>query len=44
MFGSAFTELILNRIDFVRINLIRIDLEVKWFMFGSFFKSDSDIK
>ena len=29
VFGSAFVELILDRIDFVRINLVRIDFEVK---------------
>ena len=44
MFGSIFVELILDRIDFVGIDLGRIDFEVKWFMFGNFSKSDSDIK
>ena len=29
VFGSAFVELILDRIDFVGINLVRIDFEVK---------------
>ena len=44
MFGFAFVELILDRIDFDRIDLIRIDFEVKWFIFGSSSKSDSDRK
>ena len=29
MFSSVFVELILNLIDFVRINLVRIDFEVR---------------
>ena len=29
VFGSAFVELILDRIDFVRIDLGRIDFEIK---------------
>ena len=44
MFGSNFIELILDRINFVVIDLVRIDFEVKWFIFGSSSKSDSDIK
>ena len=44
VFGFTFVELILDRIDFDRIDLIRIDFEVKWFIFGSSSKSDSDIK
>ena len=37
MFGSVFVELILGRIDFVRI-----DFKIKWFIFGSSSKSNSD--
>ena len=44
MFGSTFVEFILDRIDFINIDLIRIDFEVKWFMFGSSSKSDSNRK
>ena len=44
VFGSIFIELIIGRIDFVGINLARIDFEVKWFMFDSLSKSDFDIK
>ena len=44
VFGSTFIELILDRIDFVIIDLVRIDFEVKWFMFGSFSKNDPDKK
>ena len=29
MFGSAFVKLILDRIDFDRINLVRINFEVE---------------
>ena len=29
VFSSAFVELILDIIDFVRINLVRIDFEIK---------------
>ena len=29
VFGSTFVELILDRIDFIRIDLIRINFEVK---------------
>ena len=29
VFGSTFVELILDRIDFVEIDLVRIDFEVK---------------
>ena len=44
MFGSGFVELILDRIDLIGIDLVRIDFEVKWFMFGSSSKSNSDRK
>ena len=44
MFGSAFIELILDKIDFVEIDLVRIDFEIKWFMFDNSSKSDSDKK
>ena len=44
MFSSAFVELILDRIDLGGIDLARIDFEVKWFMFGSSSKSDSNRK
>ena len=44
MSSSAFVELILDEIDFVRIDLIKIDFKVKWFIFCSSFKSDSDKK
>ena len=44
VFGYVFVELILDRIDFSRIDLVRINIEIKWFMFGSTSKSDSDIK
>ena len=40
----AFVELILGRINSVRINLVRTDFEIQWFMFGSSSKSDSDRK
>ena len=44
MFGFIFVELILDKIDFVIIDLVRINFEVKLFMFGSFSKSDYEIK
>ena len=44
MFGFTFVELILDRIDFIKIDLVRIDLEVKWFMFGNTSKNDFDRK
>ena len=44
MFNSTYVELILDRINFVEIDLIRIDFDVKWFIFGSSSKSDYDIK
>ena len=44
MFGFIFVKLILNRINFVEIDLVRIDFEIKWFMFSSSSKSDSDKK
>ena len=44
VFGSVFVELILNRIDFIKIDLIRINFEAKLFMFSSSSKSDSDRK
>ena len=44
MFDSIFVELILDRIDFIGINLVRIDFEKKRFMFSSFSKSDYNIK
>ena len=44
MFGSIFIELILDRINFIGIDLVKIDFEVKWFIFKNFSKSDSDIK
>ena len=44
MFGFTFVELILDIIDFDGIDLVIIDFEVKWFMFGSTFRSDSDRK
>ena len=37
MFGSTFVELILDRID-----LVKIDFKVMWFMFSNSPKSDSD--
>ena len=37
--SACLLELILDKIDFVRI-----DFKVKWFMFGSSSKSDSNIK
>ena len=39
MFDSTFIELILHRIDFVRI-----DFEIKLFMFSNSSKSDCDRK
>ena len=39
VFDFTFVELILDIINFDRINF-----EIKWFMFGSTFKSDSDRK
>ena len=44
VFGSAFIELILDIIDFIKIDLVRIDFEIKLFIFGNSFKSDSDRK
>ena len=44
IFGSTFVELILDRIDFIGINLIRIDFEINWFIFGSFVKNDFNKK
>ena len=44
VFSFTFIELILNRIDFVEIDLVRITFEVKQFMFDSFSNSDSDKK
>ena len=44
VFGSAFVELILDKIDFSIIDLVRINFEIKWFMFVSTSKSDSDRK
>ena len=42
VFGSWFIKLILERINFVRIDLIKIDFKAKQFIFGISFKSDSD--
>ena len=42
--GSAFIELILHKIDFDGINLVRINFEAKLFMFNSLSKSDYDKK
>ena len=44
MFGSAFVKLILDIIDFVEIDLVRIDFKAKWFMFGYSIKIDSNRK
>ena len=33
MFGSTFIELIIDRVDFVKIDLVRIDFEIKWFIY-----------
>ena len=44
MFSSAYVELILGRINSVKINLIRIDFEIKWFIFDSSSKNNYDIK
>ena len=44
MFGCTFVELILDKIDFIGINLVRIDFEVKLFIFGSSSKSNSNKK
>ena len=44
VFDSVFVKLILDRIDFVRIYLVRNDFEVKWFMFGNSSKGDFDRK
>ena len=39
VFGSTFVKLILDIINFVEIDLIRINFEIKWFIFDSSFKS-----
>ena len=44
MFDSAFVELNLDRIDLVKIDLARIDFEIKWFIFDSSSKSNYDRK
>ena len=44
VFGSAFVKLILDRIDFIKIDLVRIDFEIKLFMFSNSSKSNSDRK
>ena len=33
VFGSAFVKLILDRIDFIKIDLVRIDFEIKLFIY-----------
>ena len=33
IFGIAFIELIIDIINFIEINLVIIDFEVKWFIF-----------
>ena len=44
VFGSTFIELILDIIDFSKIDLARINSEIKWFMFDNISKSDFDRK
>ena len=44
VFGFTFVELILDRIDFVGIDLVKIDFEIKLFIFCSFSKSNSNRK
>ena len=44
MFSSVFIVLILERINFIGIDLIRINFKIKWFMFNNSFKSNFDRK
>ena len=44
MFSCTFVKLILDKIDFIEIDLVKIDFEVKLFIFGSSSKSDSNKK
>ena len=44
IFNSIFVESILGKINFIRINLVRIYFKIKWFILSSSFKSDSDRK
>jgi hypothetical protein len=34
MFSSAVTRIDFDRIDFVKLILVKIDFKLKWFMFG----------
>ena len=40
----VFIKMILDIIDFIKIDLVRIDFEIKLFIFDSFFKNNLDRK
>ena len=42
--SSTFVKLILDRNNFIEINLVKINFEEKWFIFDNSSKSDSDRK